>query len=74
MLEGYYETLLRRTADANGLAFFIGALQQGARDQDVIAGIVGILEMHAQGALRVPVDRQLRLHMATVLHSLPPDT
>ena len=53
-------------------------LPEGATVDDVvslvIAGIVGILEMHAQGALRVPVDRQLRLHMATVLHSLRPDT
>ena len=35
-------------------------------------GIVGILEMHAQGALRVPLARQLRLHMATILQSLRP--
>jgi AcrR family transcriptional regulator len=51
-------------------------LPEGATVDDVvslvIAGIVGILEMHAQGALRVPLDRQLRLHMATILQSLRP--
>jgi hypothetical protein len=51
-------------------------LPEGATVDDVvslvIAGIVGILEMHAQGALRVPLARQLRLHMATILQSLRP--
>jgi AcrR family transcriptional regulator len=52
-------------------------LPEGATVDDVvslvIAGIVGILEMHAQGALSVPLDRQLRLHMATILHTLRPE-
>ncbi len=51
-------------------------LPEGATVEDVvslvIAGIVGSLEMHAQRALRVPLDRQLRLHMATILQSLRP--
>lgn len=51
-------------------------LPEGATVDDVvslvIAGIVGILEMHAQRALRVPLDRSLRLHMATILQSLRP--
>jgi AcrR family transcriptional regulator len=50
------------------------SLPEGASVDDVvalvIAGVVGILQMQAHGAVRVPVDRLLRLHMATVLNTL----
>jgi AcrR family transcriptional regulator len=52
------------------------ALPEGATVEDVVslvmAGIVGTLQMHARGSLQVPLDRQLRLHMATVLRALRP--
>jgi len=59
-----------------GLASGELALPEGATVDDVVslvmAGIVGTLQMHARGSLRVPLDRQLRLHMATILRSLQP--
>ncbi|HZR15448.1 MAG TPA: TetR/AcrR family transcriptional regulator [Acidimicrobiia bacterium] len=58
----------------DGIATGELSLPEGASIEDVvalvIAGVVGILQMQAHGAVRVPVDRLLRLHMATVLGSL----
>ncbi len=58
----------------DGIATGELSLPEGASVEDVvalvIAGVVGILQMQAHGAVRVPVDRLLRLHMATVLGSL----
>ncbi len=58
----------------DGIATGELSLPEGASVDDVvalvIAGVVGILQMQAHGAVRVPVDRLLRLHMATVLGSL----
>ena len=36
-----YQTYLRRAPDAGGLAAWVGVLQQGGREEDVIAGLVG---------------------------------
>jgi AcrR family transcriptional regulator len=60
----------------DGIASGELALPEGATLDGVVslvmAGIVGTLQMHARGSLPVPLDRQLRLHMATVLRSLQP--
>jgi hypothetical protein len=44
LVEGYYSRYLHRPADAGGLNGFVAALNQGARDQDVIAAILSSLE------------------------------
>jgi AcrR family transcriptional regulator len=36
----------------------------------VMAGVVGLLQMHARNALPIPLDRALRLHMATILRTM----
>lgn len=45
-------------------------LPEGASIDDMAAvvqgGLVGLLQMHSQGALRVPLDRALRLHVSSV--------
>lgn len=44
VLHGFYQLLLRRNADPNGFNSFLGALRSGARDEAVIATIVGSAE------------------------------
>jgi AcrR family transcriptional regulator len=36
----------------------------------IIAGVVGILQMHARDALPIPLRRALRLHIATMLRTM----
>src|SRR5207253_9455104 len=37
LVQGYYESFLQRPADAGGLNSFVGALQAGSTDEEVIA-------------------------------------
>jgi hypothetical protein len=41
LVASYYQSYLRRSADSSGLSYFIGVFPLGARDQDVIATLVG---------------------------------
>ncbi len=41
LVKTYYPIYLRRAADPAGVAFFANALQTGARDEDVIAAVLG---------------------------------
>jgi hypothetical protein len=51
LVQSYYQRFLNRTADTGGLNAFTNALNKGARDEDVIAGIVSSQEYLAN---RVP--------------------
>ena len=41
LVAGYYQKYLGRAADSQGLAFWVGMLQAGQTDEQVLAGIVG---------------------------------
>jgi hypothetical protein len=41
LVQGDYQRYLLRPADSSGLAAFVGALQGGARDEDVLAALAG---------------------------------
>jgi hypothetical protein len=41
LVSGWYVAFLRRPPDGNGLNGFVTALMLGARDETLVAGIVG---------------------------------
>jgi hypothetical protein len=45
-VNNYYETFLRRASDSGGLAYRVAQLAAGARDESVIATIVGSPEFY----------------------------
>jgi hypothetical protein len=44
LIQSYYQRFLNRAADPGGLKTFIGALQSGVSDEQVITAIVGSRE------------------------------
>jgi hypothetical protein len=44
LVQADYQRFLLRPADSSGLAAFLGALQGGARDEDVLAALAGSAE------------------------------
>nr|WP_246280357.1 DUF4214 domain-containing protein [Cellulomonas humilata] len=48
VVDGYYGTLLRRGIDPTGRQTWVSAIQQGARDEEIIASIVASAEYRAK--------------------------
>jgi hypothetical protein len=47
VVNGYYVDLLRRSIDPSGARSWVDAIQAGARDEEIIAGIVSSAEYRA---------------------------
>jgi hypothetical protein len=48
IIDGYYQRLLQRSIDPSGRATWVSAIQNGARDEQIIAGIVASQEYRAK--------------------------
>ena len=48
VVDGYYQSLLRRSIDPSGRATWVTAIQGGARDEQIIAGIVSSIEYRSK--------------------------
>lgn len=65
VVDGYYVRLLRRSIDPAGRATWVGMIQAGHRDEQIIAAIVSSAEYRAKAEARSPENVMVGAYEAT---------